>query len=202
MGHHTSRERDAKHAILLLALRTSPRAQLFWWRPPEFNSGWSPFCGCSNKTSDMIGMNMPGYSNHSAAFRIAALLAITFGLIVIFDTSITGARQARSLPAKIVVEIGVGEKVNFVLIDPSAQPGRGQFQLGKEIDFTLPFPYYLGCTEVSRGQFARFVSAEGYKSESKLRTLRLPGMPSRDSLGGRSRPVGNLPGLTNPTTIR
>ncbi|CAN5545294.1 hypothetical protein BH11PLA2_BH11PLA2_25270 [soil metagenome] len=52
---------------------------------------------------------------------------------------------------------------DFILIPP------GEFDLAEQSRFVITRPYYLGMTEVTRSQFARFVQATGFRTDADVR---------------------------------
>jgi formylglycine-generating enzyme required for sulfatase activity len=96
-----------------------------------------------------------------------------------FDSAEARRRQqetARALgvPVEKTLDLGGGVKLELVLIpagefvmgSPADENGRDDDE-GPQRRVTLSRPFYLGKTEVTREQFAQFVSDSGYKTEAE-----------------------------------
>jgi formylglycine-generating enzyme required for sulfatase activity len=72
--------------------------------------------------------------------------------------------------------LGTGVKIELIRIEPgtftqgsaAGRPGRGEDEVQREV--TISQAYYLGKTPVTRGQFAQFVTATGYRTEAEKGT--------------------------------
>jgi len=83
------------------------------------------------------------------------------------------AAAAMTIPATVTLDLGGGVTMDFVLI-PAGEfmMGSPSGEAGREDDehlhrFTITRPYYLAATEVTRGQFAAFVAATGYRTTAE-----------------------------------
>jgi formylglycine-generating enzyme required for sulfatase activity len=90
-------------------------------------------------------------------------------------------RQLPELPATLAIRLSETETLEFVLVDPPNKADKGKFHMGSsqanlalikakgwvepageaEREVTLTRAYYLGRTEVTKGQFEAFVAATG-----------------------------------------
>jgi len=93
----------------------------------------------------------------------------------------------KGLPKTLAIKLSDTETLELVLVDPLAQPDRGEFLMGSSAEnialikkkgwpvqddetehkVKLTKPYYLGKYEVTRGQFSTFLNAAGEKTEAE-----------------------------------
>jgi len=100
-------------------------------------------------------------------------LTTCHAVLVAILTLAVGATTARSQEPTRTVDLGGGVKMEFVRIEPGSfsqgspanEPLRGTDENQRQV--TISQAYYLAETPVTRGQFARFVTATGYRTEAE-----------------------------------
>jgi sulfatase modifying factor 1 len=96
------------------------------------------------------------------AFRIARLVSCLVVAASCTPRPSTAAEPVENSLGMRLVKISAGE---FVMGSPTNEPGRRDDEPQRRVRLTRDFE--LGCHEVTRGQFRRFVEASGYKTEAE-----------------------------------
>src|SRR5580765_2018337 len=107
--------------------------------------------------------------NHSCHLRDSSRL-----LPMILVLAVSGIASAAE-PTH-TVDLGGGTKIELLLVQPgtftqgspAGEKNRGDDENQREV--TISQPFYLGKTPITRGQFARFVAATGYKTQAEKGT--------------------------------
>jgi len=128
----------------------------------------------------------PTRKSKRSGWRIAIVLASVF-LLVIACTLLLPSLLPKGLPKTLTIKLSDTEALELMLVDPQAQPDRGEFLMGSSAEnlalikkkgwtvydnetehkVKLTKPYYLGKYEVTRGQFSTFLNAAGEKTEAE-----------------------------------
>jgi formylglycine-generating enzyme required for sulfatase activity len=103
------------------------------------------------------------------SYWLAGLVGCLFGGVAL-------CAQAADPPKSLTVDLGNGVEMKFALVpagtfqqgSPADEAGHGADETQRQTTLTKPF--YFGVYAVTRGQFAQFVKATGYRTEAEKGT--------------------------------
>jgi formylglycine-generating enzyme required for sulfatase activity len=107
--------------------------------------------------------------NHSCRWRdYSRLLAMVLVLAVSGTAPAAEPTYTVDLGGDVKIELLLVQAGTFTQGSPAGEKNRGDDETQRQV--TISQPFYLGKTPVTRGQFAKFVAATGYKTEAEKGT--------------------------------
>ena len=127
--------------------------------------------GTNVEDSSFLGLAMAWRAarrnGRSAVVAACAILAVLLGVVFSAEaeqTNVVNAPVANSIGMKLV-EIKPG---SFVMGSPGLASVAGRFVDEIQHKVTLTKRFFIGTTDVTRGQFAAFVKDSGYRTEAEI----------------------------------